>query len=401
MGSVLAWLDGDDEQRRRMLQVVQLFKDESTVDELGIGSIRDAIADTLFPGTSVLHTRLRYLLFVPWLVDSVARSGMRPDQAADELRRREIRLIRALLRGNQTDGVIGKQAGDKLKRMPSAAYWAATLRFGIRTWDTSIDGFFRKARGQAALRSFEPESDDPGIARAHGDTGFTMHLPPPPGDLFEATTFDLEPAEAGILADYMAASTRGSLIAWLTQHGRSTSAESIWRHEQLGEFPLALREAVDHGRRFRWAIYGAVLLYNLMLAERVGGASGERYSQRLAGWQDDLRRERPLDGWSRPELWRLVSARNPRLSPLTQRFVESWLSLVESGEPVDGSRARTLVTEREVQIKGGRARLRNDAALDRWRGESGLSPLDYRWTVTRGLLNDLHLARTEAAHARP
>jgi hypothetical protein len=118
-----------------------------------------AIADTLFPGTSVLHTRLRYLLFVPWLVDSVARSGMRSNQAAGELRRREIRLIRALLRGNQTDGVIGQQARAKLKRMPSAAYWAATLRFGIRTRDTSIDGFFRKARGQAALRSFEPEGE--------------------------------------------------------------------------------------------------------------------------------------------------------------------------------------------------------------------------------------------------
>ena len=400
MGSVLAWLDSDDEQRRRMLQVVQLFKDESTVDELGIGSIRDAIADTLFPGTSVLHTRLRYLLFVPWLVDSVARSGMQPDQAAGELRRREIRLIRALLRGNQTDGVIGKQARDKLKRMPSAAYWAATLRFGIRTWDTSIDGFFRKARGQAALRSLEPESDDPGIARAYGDTGFTVHLPAPPGDLLEVATFDLEPAEADVLTDYIAASARGSLIAWLAQHGRPTSAESIWQHEQLGEFPSGLREAVDHGRRFRWAIYGAVLLYNLMLAERAGGPLVEQYTQDLADWQDDLRRERPFDGWSRSELWGLVSTRNPRLSPLTQRFVESWLRLVESGEPLDGPRARTLVTEREVRIKGGRARLRNDAALDRWRGESGLSPLDFRWTVTRRLLSDLYLARAEVTDAR-
>jgi hypothetical protein len=37
-----------------MLEVVDLFKEEGTVDELGIGSIRDARADSLFAGTSVL-----------------------------------------------------------------------------------------------------------------------------------------------------------------------------------------------------------------------------------------------------------------------------------------------------------------------------------------------------------
>ena len=32
-------------------------------------------ADRFFPGTSVLHTRLRYALFVPWLVHKVCREG--------------------------------------------------------------------------------------------------------------------------------------------------------------------------------------------------------------------------------------------------------------------------------------------------------------------------------------
>ncbi len=63
--SQIAWVDHDDSQRRRMLAVIELFKEEGTVDELGIGAIRDAIADILFPGTSVLHTRTRYLLFIP------------------------------------------------------------------------------------------------------------------------------------------------------------------------------------------------------------------------------------------------------------------------------------------------------------------------------------------------
>jgi Family of unknown function (DUF6361) len=79
MSSTFGWLDADNEQRRRMLEVVDLFKEEGTVDELGIGSMRDAIADVLFPGTSVLHTRLRYVLFIPWLLQRAAHKATPPE----------------------------------------------------------------------------------------------------------------------------------------------------------------------------------------------------------------------------------------------------------------------------------------------------------------------------------
>ena len=57
MGSVFAWLDQSEEQRRKVLDVVDLFREQGTVDELGFGTIRDALADILFPGTSNLMTR--------------------------------------------------------------------------------------------------------------------------------------------------------------------------------------------------------------------------------------------------------------------------------------------------------------------------------------------------------
>ncbi|WP_390342612.1 DUF6361 family protein [Variovorax boronicumulans] len=47
-------------------------RQRGVVDELGLLSIHQAFADRLFPGTSVLHTRLRYALFVPWLMQGAA-----------------------------------------------------------------------------------------------------------------------------------------------------------------------------------------------------------------------------------------------------------------------------------------------------------------------------------------
>jgi hypothetical protein len=56
-----------------MLDVVDLFREHDTRDELGIGSVRDAFADMLFPGTSTIMTRARYFLLVPWTYQKLER----------------------------------------------------------------------------------------------------------------------------------------------------------------------------------------------------------------------------------------------------------------------------------------------------------------------------------------
>jgi hypothetical protein len=44
-----------------VLGVVELFRERDTVDELGVGVVRDTFSDLLFPGTSTLHSRGRLL----------------------------------------------------------------------------------------------------------------------------------------------------------------------------------------------------------------------------------------------------------------------------------------------------------------------------------------------------
>ena len=73
MPSTFAWLDQSEEQRRRVLDVIDMFKEQGTVDELGLGTVRDALADILFPGTSNLMTRAAYYLFVPWMYQKLER----------------------------------------------------------------------------------------------------------------------------------------------------------------------------------------------------------------------------------------------------------------------------------------------------------------------------------------
>ena len=61
MASHLSWIDFSENDRRTMLNIISMFSGKETLDELGIGSVRDAFADRFFPGTSTTHTtRAKY-----------------------------------------------------------------------------------------------------------------------------------------------------------------------------------------------------------------------------------------------------------------------------------------------------------------------------------------------------
>ena len=45
MPSTFTWLDYSEHERRKILDTIELFRERTTRDELGLGSIRDAFAE--------------------------------------------------------------------------------------------------------------------------------------------------------------------------------------------------------------------------------------------------------------------------------------------------------------------------------------------------------------------
>lgn len=124
MTSTFGWLAIDPEQRRRMMEAVDQFRDETTLDDLGFGAIRDAFSNTLFPGVSSIQTRIRYVLFIPWLLQEASHRDT-VGRMQSQFREDEFRLIKALQSGKESLGVIGRDAGRSLQRLPSEIYWGA------------------------------------------------------------------------------------------------------------------------------------------------------------------------------------------------------------------------------------------------------------------------------------
>src|SRR5918999_4704669 len=100
-------MDYSERERRQMLDVVDLFSEKETRDELGIGVVRDAFADAFFPGTSTIQTRARYFLFVPWIYRQLERQGVGSARVARVARQREIALIKPLAASEDSTGTIG------------------------------------------------------------------------------------------------------------------------------------------------------------------------------------------------------------------------------------------------------------------------------------------------------
>ena len=372
--SALAWIDFDQTDRDRARRIMDLFGVEDSRDELGLGSIRDALSDLMFPGTSTIQTRLRYMLFVPWLYRMAAKSGGRADQA----RQLEIQLITSLLRGGETENVIGSEARDSLKRLPSDVYWAGLLALGIRTSPGSRAEMLA-ARDASGLWS-------------HG-------LPAAPEKLMDEASFRLTPEEGSFLRDRLAVSARDSLFNELAQSGDRAGSEAIWLHPMRANWTARNRAVVDQTERFARVMNGASLLYNLMLAQRAAAMQGTEhgrshdlaatYRTRLGVWQAEDP-GRLVAGWSLAGLWAQTSETIHRVAPLTMAFVTEWAAITQRGHNVsDDPDARALILWRETRLKGPKARLTNDAALARWGGASGAGVLNFRWTVVQRHLRDL------------
>jgi hypothetical protein len=411
MASTFSWLDFAESDRQRAMQVIDLFREKSTVDELGFAPIRDSFADHLFPGTSTIQTRARYFLFVPWIIRRYERRVLTLPERESKLRKREARLIRALLEGGEDQGgIIGREAQGKLKRMPSSVYWRGLHLWGIRLFAGSIDQYFRRiGRGSGVPEQVLTDDREP----IDGCTRYWHPaLPEEPKDLFDRASLELTPGEADFLRERICACWPNSMLAYIvTGASAPLEAEFAWDPDLVAMLPSELREVVEHARLFSLCAWGGPMIYSRMVA--VMKNSEELVAQiddSLNGWQEQLAGEaQALSAWDRQDFWALVQRLHPRLSPATRNFSEQWIQIalrVASGARVwNESAIGALIVKREVQLKGGRARLcvENQRARDRWQGDANAFRMDYRWRPTQAIINDIVRGRPEeregASHA--
>ena len=398
MGALLSWVDFSPSDRDRMRRAIALFQERSTVDELGLGTIRDVFAEAFFPGTSTIMTRLRYFLFVPWVYRNLEASRATADDVAQRARTAELALVDPIDRSEDALGNIGRVARESLLRLPSSTYWAGLQRWRVCCFAGTQDEYHRQFDAIRDRRRHAPKPDDDGVTPDRSDT-WHPRLPEPPPGWPDEVSFHLTRAEAEFLQGRIAESCSGTPLAILAMHGRKADdVDYLWESPDLARMPTDMRALVDLARRFSLVMHGAALLYNLMLSEqKQHGDWTDSYRAQLDAWARSTEAE-DLQRFDPGTLFTTLDHREARIPSPTRRFVTTWAQNLASRDPrsvATDDAFRLLVKDRERTIKGARSRFTNRRALDQWGGASGAWRLSFRWPIARRLLNDLHTALSE------
>ena len=377
-----------------MRDIIKLFTDRDSRDELGLGQVRDAISDGLFPGTSVLLTRARYLLFVPWCFQLAEG---RPDAAG--LAERHERLLICTLRKSGNDdlsGLLGARVGQALQTLPSTIYWGTLRRYGIvreeYAWKTDV---FRPL-----TRSVD--GDDEGARKTASAWSHTIPPMPPEFPHRLDDGFRLLREEAGWLRDRIFDRAPGTVIAHLMDHVPLKESRSPWSDPGVRSVEGAAAELLRNAEAFSTAMHGARCSTTCCLPKStsvISRRSGESILRLLISTGTSLpfgrrgpTRLESLTGKLEVCGAGSLAPRRRRLRPARNASSPTGLLTSRATTPTRSPTtvARKVVRDRERRQKGALARLGNPKRLSAWSGAAGAGALTFRWTTVRDIVLDIH-----------
>lgn len=402
--AAIGWIDFSPTHQNKVMLVMDLFKEQGVIDELGLGTIRDSLSDLLFPGTSTIQTKAKYFLLIPWILQEIESKG-RLDRFYTDLEDLEVFFVKALRKNSpgSNSGVIGRTLDNaNPKRKPSSIYWNGLRTYGILKFKGSISDYVNhlKYYNKQKQKELKQLADNDG--NVPGDDRDSNHLykqqlwaqlPKPTADWKENLTIDLSEEEARFLKERIIMSNPDSLWSFALKHAAETakSFSGIEDFLALKSLPENLKELIKLSVDFNIIMQGALIRYNYLIQSLREDGRKEELGQ---VWNAYWERMKKFDwgNWSTDKLWDY----SPYTNPKTKRFVESWIAIAKAVN-FDQNAATELITEREFHLKGiRRARLRNKAIAQKQVNNTGISIvrgevnyLTYRWGIVKTFLNDI------------
>ena len=399
----IGWIDFSTNDRNRVGSVLDLLKPEGMVDELGIGTIRDAIANQLFPGISTIQTRAKYFFIVPYILNdyqTANKSRLRGKLPSKYLEEKEYEIMWELAEKyehKEGSGVIGisKRKPNKIVRRPSAIYWNGlqTYKF-IDTKGLSIDVFLKQSANGVfdSLLSDIKTGDDTTGDDVDADFDNKLKIKVPYHQKW-ADNLDLPllKEEADFFQDRIISTAKGKLIAELLKN------QKLWnlynKSESFMEFakaavslplPNRIKDMLVLAHDFSEIVYGAHIAYNSQLQQEV--FNNDYYADEFDNWISNIKNEMLDFKNFNPDILPTY-ATTTRQS--TMQFIKTWWEHTQSGFP-NLRKRDTLIREQESMVKTNKARLVWKKTDDVREGEwLGLRHFAYRFPQGKAILTDI------------
>jgi hypothetical protein len=404
----IGWIDFSPDARRRVEDVLALLAEKGTLDELGVGQVRDAFSDRLFPGFSTIQTSVKYFIMIPRIFrdwDELARSRQARSTFEAYLRDSENLLARKLSTNHEKtnlspERIIGHTLIDKggVVRRPSSVYWNGLRVFGLVRTDQSL-GEFSEAWNMPLEPATNVNSDEgeddfvhrPGIIRipsghvAGWMDKVTLRLSGKEARFLltriELSDPDRETATAqlvhqGLIADVFALPTFAAFENWASRSTLSATCRAV----------------ITQAQQFSLAVEGAHIRLNRLVADRIGSqklkvASESAYSE----WVSRSARRNVFRPNAAAE-WLMSSGIGAKVKRSTRLFLERWNDAIlhrATERELD-----ILIRKQAIENKPERSVLLKPPKKEpEW---FGMRSLDFRWRNVRSMLEELHTGAGDA-----
>jgi hypothetical protein len=396
----VGWIVSSHGEQHAALSLFHWNEPAEPRDELGIGPLRDLLANTFFPGTTTLQRGAKYFLFVPAMYAAIEADTQLRSSPGDSILQLEATLLMRLLdRYEDANRVIGGRFRKVPNTPPSAIYWNGLRAWGIRRFNDS------RAHYHAVLR----QSSRKLKVERHEEGGEEKRVPwlevPGSALLLADPRLELTLEEAQFLEDRVRTlSTKVGvpLLRQLLDVGVQPGLGALWDTAPVRSGRADLTEYARDAQRLADAHQGAMLLYNLLCARQFENASAEEY---WAGECDAWSATYPGEQWGSWDLdafWTRVEhlERGRRALERTRGFVTS-LAAGFAAMKQPGLRSsrelRNTVVSRERMVKVNRERLSPPHALQGWKSSGvGVERLDFRWRRASRIIYDIQQGRGRA-----
>lgn len=404
MVSQLGWIDFSSEDRGKVKQALAMMADKGTLDELGIGQIRDAFADLLFPGISTIQTRAKYFIFVPRLLREYQQlpSAKRKKQPLQQyLKTQENELTRQLVECCSIDelGIIGRTsiASGGVKQLPSTIYWGGLRKFHIANTTASLAEVARALQSNEERLSYDHQDD----ATDHAESAL-IELPDndPVWRNESKLQMQLSAVEAKFLTAKMTETIglEESIFAQIfaSEIMQGDIAPNELEFDELVEkmlYEKTVSKTCKHNLKlasdFSLAMEGPHIVLNLLLAQANGYESQViDLSEEYERWSETARAKDVFNNYSVNGWLRVIVDGKPRnIKSHTQLFIREFAAAFQaSSNHHIGENIQKIVRQQSHQNKGKLSKLKHNAPYEGW---VGVARLDFRWSTAKVILKDL------------
>lgn len=396
----IGFVSFNQEALNRANKVMKLLQGQGAIDELGLGRIRDAFSNTMFPGMSVLQTHAKYFLLMPALYSFLEKTRIADVREARTIvRDQEIRMTYRLMDGSAKDatGIIGadmlRRGEGYVKYDPTYVYQAGMEIYGLIPRGCNI---YATLAERSAIYQNSPkkhkgndetgdDSDDlPGnrqIYKVCGEDYDFSHREP--------LDIKLTRREAEFLKNQIIRNTQGSLLSYLLDSGLYETATN-YLFEDLGyilqdKLPKVLYRMYELALRFsRFAFLLRIryaMLYDIAVgADEAAGEELAKFDKIISVHREDFSPE------AIGEIILFVSSRVTEESCKT--FIQRSAKLISER---NFSELDYQIALREKTIKGmKRSKLINAKEFEPGKPFESPTMMAYRWnTIVRTVLSEI------------